>query len=166
MTCDAMSERLPAVAAGRAAWNEEEQRHLAECARCTAEWDLVRRTAALGASLPMDAERISARVLGRLAAAPAPARPRWPLLAAGVLTAAAALLLVLRSSGAGAGDPGIPATVLAIPINELDSLTNEQLRLVLDAIEEPLETPSTVEVPSMMELDDQQLERVLRSLEG
>jgi hypothetical protein len=168
MTCHRLSDRMALVLAGPSAWTDDERRHLDGCPDCAAEWRLLARAAAIGRAGPvLDPEAISARVLHRLATEPVVARrstAAW-WLAGGVIAAAAVLLVILRP-----GDPGpgsnLRHSAFEIPMVELDSLDHEQLRVVLQSIEEPLETPTLIEAPSMMELDDQQLERVLRSLEG
>jgi hypothetical protein len=169
MSCDALSDRMPLVASGQAVWSEEERRHLEGCADCAAEWRLVEQAAGVGRVLPgIDARGISTRVLHRLATEPVrPIRSgQWWLARAGVAAAAAAtLLVVLRPGGSTTGQADLESA-FEIPMTELDSLSHEQLRLVLESIEEPLETPMMNEIPSMLDLDDQQLERVLRSLEG
>lgn len=166
MTCRKLSDRMPLVAAGQTNWTDAEQTHLERCPDCCAEWSVVELTASVTKLAPRpDPERVSAKVLDRLAGEPpVPARTRLWWLVGGAAAAAAALSLAVlwpRES-----QPIGPQAAFQIPMTELDSLTQEQLRLVLESIEEPLETPMMNEVPSMMDLDDQQLERVLRSLEG
>ena len=46
--CEQLSDRMPAVAHGQAGWSAEEQAHLAGCADCRAEWDLVSAASRLG----------------------------------------------------------------------------------------------------------------------
>ena len=56
--CERLSDRMPDVARGRARWTAEEAAHLAACADCLAEWDLVATTIRLGAKAPgTDPER-------------------------------------------------------------------------------------------------------------
>jgi hypothetical protein len=165
MTCQRLSGRMPQVLRGQAAWSEEERSHLEACDECRAEWTIMSRVAAMGTP-ELDLDAISGKVLHRLATEPLTRRriqPWW--LAGGIIAAAAVLLVILRPSQPGTS-VNLGESAFEIPMVELDSLSQEQLRLVLESIEEPLETPTVNEAPSMMDLDDQQLERVLRSLEG
>ena len=58
------------------------------------------------------------------------------------------------------------AGVLTLPLAELDSLDVGQLQAVLDGLDSPVGEATPGEAPSFGDLDDSQLERVLRSLEG
>lgn len=170
MTCTEVSDRMPTVALGHAAWSAEEKRHLDDCADCSAEWRVVRLAQKVTAARPdgLDVDRIAGRVLQRLAIEPAATSrsARWWYGGAGVAAAALLLVLALRRS------PGDATAVIdlapagAIPVMGLDSLNEEQLRMVLESLDEPLETLTNPLMPSMLDLDDQQLERVIRSLEG
>jgi hypothetical protein len=165
MTCQQMSDRMPQVLTGQSAWSAQERRHLESCGDCLAEWKIMSQVAAMGAP-NLDLDAISGKVLHRLATEPVTRRRTGPLwLAGGVIAAAAILLVILRPAGPGTS-VNRSESAFEIPMVELDSLSQEQLRLVLESIEEPLEMPTINEAPSMMDLDDQQLERVLRSLEG
>lgn len=168
MKCEAMSDRMPLVVTGESTWSEEEKRHFAACSDCRSEWNVVQAAYRVSRSAPrLEPDRISAAVLHRLRTEPAAVRGSrtWWIAGAGIAAAAGLLAIFL---GRQTPVPNAPTShsEFAIPISELDSLTHEQLRLVLEAIEEPLETPMTNEAPSLLDLDDQQLERVLRSLEG
>jgi hypothetical protein len=168
MTCERLSDRMPLVAANQSAWTDEERRHLATCADCSAEWRVVVSAAAMGrdVSRDMDLDLLGQKVIARLAAAPASRRRVSPLWYAAIGVAAG--LLLLLGPWRTATDPAEPPgqTAFEIPMMELDSLNDDQLRMVLEAIDEPLATPTSTEVPSTLDLDDTQLERVLRSLEG
>lgn len=169
MTCQVLSDRMPLVALGQATWSDEQRRHLAQCADCSAEWRVVEQASrAVSTSPPgLDPELIGARVLHRLSTEPVPSQrsPRWWLAGAGIAAAAALALVVLKPGGPGVATAPLQSA-LELPMAELDSLDNDQLRLVLESIDEPLETPTMNEAPSMLDLDDQQLERVLGTLEG
>ena len=168
MICEQLSDRMPEVALGRDAWAEDESRHLETCGQCSAEWTLISRAAAVGRNLEqeIDVGRISGRVLHRLTTEPAARRlhPRWVALAA--VAAAALLLVVLRSGGPEEPIGRSARAVLDIQFTELDSLNADQLKLVLESIEDPLDPPSVLDLPSLMDLDDQELERILHSMEG
>jgi len=66
--CEQLSERMPAVALGQAAWTDAERAHLAACAECGAEWALVSATSRLGLDVAagLDGHHVTERVLGRL----------------------------------------------------------------------------------------------------
>ncbi|MGE0355254.1 MAG: hypothetical protein AB7Q69_18745 [Gemmatimonadales bacterium] len=166
-----LSERMPEVAAGKFGWTEAERRHLETCPDCRAEWTLVTIGRDMGRSAvrDLDAGRISAGVLARLAAEPA--GPRWGRLprtiwwVGGLAAAAAALVLLVGTPAAPDRNPDTVAGFV-IPVMELDSLDADQLEMVLETMETPITDASVIDVPTLHELDDQQLERVLRSLEG
>ncbi|HEU4570069.1 MAG TPA: hypothetical protein VFS07_05800 [Gemmatimonadales bacterium] len=161
--CGLLEDRMPDVAAGRAAWTAEERAHLAGCAECGAAWEVVRRAAALGRGVEAryDAGRVAARV-GAALRAPAPTRRRgaWIALAA---AAAVAVVLFRGDLPRPGAAPGV-ADVRLLP--ELDSLTTEELALLSDELQAPLGETGIVETPGLEELDTTQLERVIRSLEG
>jgi hypothetical protein len=118
--CTELSDRMPDVALGRSAWTETEQRHLAECADCRAEWALVSGASRLGATLPAtDPAIVSTVLLARLAGERERTRARIGLWSAAGLAAAAAVIValwtgavdVLGRNGAGAGaTPRMAAT--------------------------------------------------------
>lgn len=170
--CEAMRDRIPEVAAGGPAWTPDEQAHLGACTDCQAEWALVqaaRRIAETDARR-VDPARIAATTLGQIRAE----RRRQRLTRGGWLTglaAAAAIALVLwgRPAREDAGEPGTVAAVqepLRVPLAELERLDASQLEAVLEGLEEPLGSGAAPDAPHLGDLDDHQLERVLRSLEG
>lgn len=169
MTCQFLSDRMPMVSLGQATWSDEEHRHLEGCSDCAAEWRVVEQASRITAATPpgFDPAHVSARVLHRLSTEPVRASraPRGWLAAAGVAAAGLILALLLPDRGGTAG-PIDPEAGWTMPVMGLDSLNEEQLRLVLESIDEPLETPTQPMMPSMIDLDDQQLERLIRSLEG
>src|SRR6185437_16329344 len=57
-TCTRLSDRMPDVAHGTSRWTELEERHLAECADCRAEWELVTAASRLGATLQPPADPV------------------------------------------------------------------------------------------------------------
>jgi len=98
--CTELSDRMPDVALGRAAWTETEQRHLAECADCRAEWEFVTAASRLGATLPAtDPALVSTVLLARLAREHERARARIRLWSAAGLAAAAAVIVALWTGG-------------------------------------------------------------------
>ena len=46
--CGHLSNRMPSVVLGRSAWTEEESSHLAGCASCQQEWNVVSLSSGLG----------------------------------------------------------------------------------------------------------------------
>jgi hypothetical protein len=174
ITCEAMTDRMPEVASGTTAWTAEEAAHLGRCPDCQAEWRLIEaaRSLGAGAAARLDSGQAAARVLARLASERR--RVRWRRAGLGVaLAAAAALLLVVWTGRTGPISspgptpvPGGLTEAFRIPVAELDSLDANQLESVLEDLDAPLDQGRLTGAPPMGELDDVQLERVLRSLEG
>lgn len=166
--CEQLSERMPAVALGQAAWSDAERAHLAACAECGAEWALVSGASRLGLDVAADlnAHHVTERVLGRLRVERSRARARrvgWML---GALAAAAALALVVWPASRHPGSLG-PGVAAQMPLPELDSLGTPELQAVLDSIDAPLGT--TVQGGDTGDLDDlnaPELQHVLDGLEG
>src|SRR4029079_8274659 len=46
--CAILSDRMPAVAAGREVWSSDDLTHLAQCVECAAEWELVATASRMG----------------------------------------------------------------------------------------------------------------------
>ena len=63
-----LSEKMPAVALGTAAWGPDEAHHLGTCGSCQDEWDLVYRSSRMGreTALRLEAGSTSQAVLQRL----------------------------------------------------------------------------------------------------
>ena len=172
-TCTQLSDLMPATALGRREWTPPEVQHLADCADCRAEWDVVRASARLGAGEDWKAEPA---VLARLALAQAAYRRpdavryrRW--LVGGVAAAAAVVLLVLfvprkpRVSGSTTLIPSTVANTLAIPA--LDSLSEDELRVVLAAVSgSAFDVDAELDAPGLESLDSTGLEQVLTTMEG
>jgi len=120
--CTHLSDRMPDVALGRARWTAEDERHLATCADCHAEWAIVSVASHLGATLPaVDPDRAAARAIERIRHERAHALVRARQGAALVGLAAAAALAFSVWSGSGrATAPGgrtlpAPAPVATTP---------------------------------------------------
>lgn len=162
--CQAMSDRMPEVAAGGSPWSDAEAAHLAECPGCQEEWRLVQVAAALGdaAGRAVVPDRVSQVVLRRLKA-----RRRWQRTGwvAG-LAAAAAVMLAVWTGGRTSPRPAAAVDRFLIPVAELDSLDTAQLETVLENLDAPLGSGRLGGGLPLGELNDVQLERVLRSLEG
>jgi hypothetical protein len=96
-TCTQLSDRMPDVAHGTSRWTETEERHLATCADCRAEWELVTAASRLGGGLRSSADPalVATLLLERLARERQRTRLRARLwTAAGLAAAAAAILAV------------------------------------------------------------------------
>jgi len=165
--CEQLSERMPAVAHGDAAWSAEERAHLVGCAECRVEWDLVSAASRLGLDVPagIDAHHVTERVLGRLRAERG-LRGRRVGWALGGLAAAAALALAVWP-----GKPGrrvtVPVAAAAIPLPELDSLQTPELQAVLDSLDGPLgSTVQGVDTGDLEDLNAHELQHVLDGMEG
>jgi hypothetical protein len=178
---------MPAVAAG-GAWTPAEAAHLAACAECRTEWGLVERGANLGRSFTLEREpdAIARAVLDRVAAAKRDDRRRERLarrvagLAAAACIALAAWATVHRSyRGPTDWDPGpVPvagvetaslpdsSAALRLDLAELDGMSAGELQELLDRMDPPLSTGHTVDPSRAGDLTQDELERLLRSLEG
>jgi hypothetical protein len=164
-SCEEMLERMPAIALGEGQWTEEEATHLAGCPSCQAEWSLIRSAATVGSQAPaLDLDKTSAAVVQRLRVERREKRFRRAGLLTG-LAAAAAVALVVWSRVPHRAERTVPEA-FRIPVAELDSLDNGELQSVLQDLDAPLGTGTLNNTPGLGDLDDVQLERLLRSLEG
>jgi hypothetical protein len=164
--CHHLSDRMPAVAHGRAHWTAADEAHLSRCADCRAEWDLVRAAGRIGGGLPPlgDRDGLAADVLRRVAEAPEIGAPRRALRWAGGLAAAAALALAVWS-GALRQEPGGPEGPGGVAV-AAESLSTAQADSLLDVEEPQLAGWSMLETPTLGDLDEDELERLLRTWEG
>jgi hypothetical protein len=174
MICEALSDRMPAVARGTAAWDAEESAHFAGCAECQAEFALIApiaRSATTAASV--NVERITAGVLRQTAAgtpvvALASRRRNWSRGLIGLAAAAGIVLMVYlaRPVAPEAGVAVVP-TRMKTAIPELDALLEDELRVVLAAVEE--ETTQELvpgPLPRLGDLTETELQQLLQSVEG
>jgi hypothetical protein len=165
--CLQLSDRMASVAQGRSAWSPAESGHLASCPDCAAEWRVLQAGARIGAhvaeTLPVDflATRVVAAVGGAARRRSWWLRLRWVTVPA---AAAAAIALVVLPGGerawSGGSSPGV-AEVSLLP--ELDPLDASDLELVMELLPGPAEP---VEIRSFEELTDDEVTRLLNSLEG
>jgi hypothetical protein len=169
--CSWLSDRMPAVALGRAEWTTDEARHLSGCRSCQDEWELVRTASRLGeaAGLPADAFTTSRAVLHRLSQGREERLRRRAWSFAGL--AAAATLVAVIWTERPLSQPGVlplqVVTGLRIALPELDGLQPVELDSVLQTMEEPLvDGPTTLEDPTLGDLDSTELQSVLDYLEG
>lgn len=185
--CGRLSDRMPEVAAD-GEWSAAEAAHLAGCADCMAEWNVVRRTVSLGAGFTLRQEpaAIARAVLDRVAEAKRAERRRSGIVRRAAATAAAASIVlacwvtlhrppaapanpianelpVARTGAARAPDS---TATLTLDVAELDGLSTAELKDLLDRMDVPLSTGRTVDPSRAGDLTHDELERVLRSLEG
>lgn len=171
--CELLSDRMVLVSHGTADWTAAEAAHLATCPDCREEWRLIQGARRLGseAGRRTDAARVSRQVLATLAGERR--RRRW-FRAGGLvgLAAAAALAIMVSTTDrrGPVGDAGSMAVVeadgLQLRLAELESLDEAELEAILDGLDVPLAEGAGGAPPALGDLDDTQLERVLRSLEG
>jgi len=122
-TCTQLSDRMPDVAHGTSRWRETEEHHLAACADCRAEWELVTAASRLGAALrsPADPALVSTLLLERLARERQRTRLRARFWTAAGLAAAAAVILAVWTGtriGSRPGDSvgGAAPRVATVPV--------------------------------------------------
>jgi len=168
---------MPVVAAGRGAWSAEEAAHLAGCDECQENWALIHRARTLGqAGENIDTRKVESQVLARLTAARRSDRIRRGGWLTGLAAAAAVALMLWQGAGVrtnGTAPIPAPATALApaaegfsIPVAELETLDGGQMQAVLENLEGPISAGGSPDVPSFGELDTEQLQSVLGSMEG
>lgn len=171
--CEQLSDRMPEVARGRAAWSRSEAEHLATCGECQAEWDLVRVAATHGMSLGMqvDVAGLTAAVERRIRAAeaaPVPAKA-GPLRRVALPLAIAAGLSLMIWGGPQRQPDGTPgtATVMAV-LHELDDFSPAELEAMLELVPEVTTTEyRSLDTPeSLGDLSAEELEMLLSSMEG
>ncbi len=171
--CEALSDRMPAVAGGRDAWSVEEQAHLASCSDCSAEWKVVATASGLGRSVIVDPQRLAPELLGRLREARRQDRRKvWVRRSApvvGLAIAAAALLVVLprgREQGPAAPLPAAAALEAGpLQLAELEGATTADLVVVLASFDEPAVPRSALDGPNVEGMDLIQVQRALESWE-
>ncbi len=170
--CGWLSDRMPAVALGRAEWTGEETRHLSGCRSCQKEWELVRLSSHLGQDIAakLDAgstTRAGVQRLARTRHEDDLRRQSWTFASLATAAAIAAVVWtgrpITRPVAPSAG-PVVAASLL-IPLPELDNLDPAELNTVLQTIDEPLVGGPT-DTPGSGALDDDDLEGVLNIWEG
>lgn len=164
MTCEKLSDKMPAVAGGALTWSAEEAEHLRICADCSAEWAVVQAGRMVGEGASLDADALAAHVLHRLRTEPGVrrvSRSRWLV----GLAAAAAIVLILMPWTSPAPQLRGSAVPLAVDVPGLGALDTEDLADVLDSFDTSWTETSTTDSPSLDDLDPQELERIERSWE-
>ena len=161
-----LQDRMPEVARGSATWDAADLAHLASCADCGAEWELVRTAIGVGAHIEREFDAVATAqvVTGRLRSHRSiHRRPAVRVLAG--LAAAAAIAFVHLG-------PGPEQVQTAVPVAEgrlfpeLDSLSTEELTVIEDGLDTPLAETPLGDPQTFEDLDSTQLTRVLRALEG
>ena len=169
--CERLSDKMPDVAHHRTEWTPGEAAHLAACAECLAEWDLVLAACALDEGAPTfsDPSALTAALRRRLAedrAARARGRRAWSF--AGAAVAAAAILAVVtgRDPGPAETAPAVAEAGALVPLPELEGLEAAQLDTLLQSLDRPVAGTSTLDASTLGEYEDGELEQVFASWEG
>lgn len=155
------------VAGSRAAWSDGDAAHLTGCADCRASWAIVGAASALGRSHTVDTDRIMAGVRARLNDAPIRVpRRRW--IGVGVAAAAAVVIgLGLTSSHWASDRIGVQPEAQTAMFPELDYLSEPQLEVILANVAEPDSVlDGGAAIPRLGDLNDEQLEELILSVEG
>lgn len=175
MICEALSDRMPAVARGHASWDAEEGSHMEHCADCQAEWALVAPIARRASVTPaMDLDRMVAAVVREsrrdadvIAITSAPRRRRWAQGLIGLAAAAAVTLAVYMPKATPTPDEvSLVPTRVKTAIPELDALLEDELKVVLAAIEDPSTELTPGVLPRLGDLTEAELQQLLKSVEG
>jgi hypothetical protein len=170
--CGWLSDRMPAIALGRAEWTADETRHLSGCRSCQEEWEVVRLSSSLGEDVgaALDPEATTRAVLQRIGRARQEARDRrrrWSFAALATAAAIAAAVWTGRPAtrSVAPSAESVVAASLQIPLPELDNLLPAELDTVLQTIDEPLiGGPTDAPAPGDPEYDD--LDGILDTWEG
>lgn len=168
--CTRLSDRIPDVALGRAAWTPDQAAHLRACADCSAELALVQATIAIGRKAPQLSDPASmADSIGRRQVT-GRRRRDWGRPVAGLAAAAALLMAVWTRWPARperpVSQPAHAASQALVPLPELELLEPAELDSLLERMEAPVAGSSTLDAPSLGDLEDTELEQVLATWEG
>jgi hypothetical protein len=171
--CTQLSDRMPDVALGRAGWTPEDERHLAGCADCRAEWALVTAGSRMGASLPaIDAERVAADTVERVRRERAQARlrSRRTAVLGGLAAAAMVALAVWGNRGGRATAPGqsslpAPAPIAASPAESVPSQPIESAPGAGGAQGPTAAATLELAMPELDSLPAEALDSILRALD-
>jgi len=172
INCELLVDKMPLVAHREAAWTPEESAHLSDCAECAASWRVVSIAPRLGDMIAqrLDLPRITRQLQDRLARDRGAGRWKRTGWITGLAAAAVLTVMVWNGTRHVPDAPGTATSAsgsaLEVPLAELEGLDGDQLQAVLEALDAPLGATGGGPSPSFGDLDDSQLERVLRSLEG
>jgi len=165
-TCEHLSDRMPDIAHGRDTLSATDSRHLAECGSCAIEWRVISAGPMIGAGLQIDADPIAHKVVTRLRepiSRPTLLPRRWVHGLIGLAAAAAIAIVALPDRTAMPGAPTDENRIALFP--ELRMLTEVELQSVLEASDGP-GISSAIVVPQLGDLTEDEMARLLRSLEG
>jgi hypothetical protein len=156
-----LSDRMPAVAQGQARWSSPDADHLARCAECRTEWELVSAASLLGRDLALDLDRIEAGVRAGLRQPAAPRRSWIAWLAPVAVAASLALVVWNGSLNRFSGTPQ-PAAQALLP--ELETLTTAELESMLTLL--PGDAGMETGPDGFEDLSESEFSSVLKDLEG
>jgi anti-sigma factor RsiW len=164
-TCERLSDRMPEVARGGARWTVEESAHLAACAECRAEWDLVVATVRLGSKAPQGEHptAIATAVLRRVTE-DRRARERRRFWGLGLAAAATLGGIIWAGDRPEPGAP--PVATIENTMPDTEPLETAELDSMLEALDASQLGASALDEPSLSDLDTNELEQVLSTLEG
>jgi hypothetical protein len=169
--CERLSDRMPEVAMQQAAWTADEAAHLATCADCRAEWDLVLAARRLESSAPtVDPAAVAAAVEWRLATdRTASRRNRWVWLTGAAAAAVAAIVLAV-SHGPERRQESTPVVAVEaeplVPLPELEGLETAQLDTLLRALDGSLSGTTARDSTAPDDDAETELEQILATWEG
>lgn len=174
-----LSERMAAVRTGRAAWTPDETAHLAACAECREELELLSLAGGIGLAqaAAVDSDAVARAVLPRLREARRGDRFKRGMWATSAVAVAAVLMLVVAPTlqrGTRARPMDVPAVATTgsaayvVPVPELDGFGTAELQAVLQALDskDGIAPASDARVRDLDDLDAQELQSVLDGLEG
>jgi hypothetical protein len=168
MTIHHLTDRMPEVRHGRDAWTTSDEAHLASCAECAVEWQVV-GAVNVPAIEAVDSEVIAAAVLRRLDEFPIlvfrQRRTAWRISVIGLAAAAALATVVLVRSPSPSTDAAFVPSREATMLPELDDLLEAELEQIL-ALVEPMSTEPIGVIPRLGDLTEEELELLLLEVEG
>jgi hypothetical protein len=169
--CDHLSDRMPDVLRHGARWSPEETAHLASCADCRTEWELMLAARSLEALAPTisDPGAHAARLQRRLAEARA-ARARvsraWKLVGSAAAAAAILAAVLIDRDDTSVPAPAVAGAEALVPLPELEGLESAQLDTLLRSLDGSFAGSSPLDASTLGEDEDGELERVFATWEG
>lgn len=167
--CLALSDRMPDVALDRSRWTEDEERHLAGCADCRAEWAIVWAASRLGPPVPVAAapEDIAGRAIARVSVERSRSRARRRLaVAAGLAAAATVAVAVWTGQGGPApGSRGRDAPEVREPVAAAPSAPATGRAPAARGAGAPVAARLELAMPELDSLPEEALDSILRALD-